>query len=189
MIDPWALALEACELGAQQNPRELAQIIDLIKERQPKTLLEIGCAEGGTLYVWQQLAISNVYGITLPGGLPDRNNPPAGASVAPEDVYGANVHLGDSHAQASLEWVVWELGGRPVDVLYIDGDHTLAGIVADWGMYSPLVRPGGLAMVHDIRHPYPWFPELRQWWDDLGQGFVIEDDRPDYRVGFGIVEM
>jgi len=187
VIDPWALALEACKREAQQNPHELARVITLVDSRQPGSILELGCAEGGTLYVWQQLGIKHVYGITLPGGSVDPNM--ASPSVAPADTFGASVYLGDSHNKASLDWVTGELAGRALDVLYIDGDHTYEGITADWGMYSPLVRRGGLALIHDVKAPEPWCPGLRQWWGEFGRGYVIEDDRPDYRVGFGIVEM
>jgi len=39
---------------------------------------------------------------------------------------------------------------KPVDVLFIDGDHTYAGVKIDFELYSPLVRSGGLIALHDI---------------------------------------
>jgi predicted O-methyltransferase YrrM len=42
------------------------------------------------------------------------------------------------------------LGGKPLDFLFIDGDHRYEGAKADFELYSPLVRPGGLIAFHDI---------------------------------------
>ena len=41
------------------------------------------------------------------------------------------------------------LAGRPIDMLYIDGDHMYVPCKEDWGMYAPLVRPGGVVVLHD----------------------------------------
>lgn len=37
-----------------------------------------------------------------------------------------------------------------VDLVFIDGDHTYAGVQADLEAYLPLVRPGGLIAGHDF---------------------------------------
>jgi predicted O-methyltransferase YrrM len=66
-------------------------------------------------------------------------------------VHGATVLEGNSHDHVTLQRLKDQLGGRPVDVLFIDGDHSLDGALADWRMYSPLVRPGGLVLLHDIK--------------------------------------
>ena len=42
----------------------------------------------------------------------------------------------------------WEL---PVDLLFIDGDHTEAGVRSDWDLFSGHVRPGGHVVFHDAR--------------------------------------
>jgi predicted O-methyltransferase YrrM len=41
--------------------------------------------------------------------------------------------------------------GTRFDVLFIDGDHSFEGCYADLVNYVPLVKPGGLVLVHDIR--------------------------------------
>jgi hypothetical protein len=45
-----------------------------------------------------------------------------------------------------LDW----LAGQALDFLFIDGDHSLAGVASDFAMYAPMVRPGGLVALHDI---------------------------------------
>jgi len=38
---------------------------------------------------------------------------------------------------------------RGIDVLFIDGDHSAEGVVADFENYAPLVRPGGVIIFDD----------------------------------------
>ena len=40
--------------------------------------------------------------------------------------------------------------GNYVDVLHIDGDHSTAAVLLDFEMYHPLVRHGGLVLMHDV---------------------------------------
>ncbi len=41
----------------------------------------------------------------------------------------------------------------PIDTLYIDGDHSEAGVGYDWFHWTPFVRKGGVVMHHDSRQP------------------------------------
>lgn len=138
------LALAAIERGATQKQAELAALIDVLRAELPPdpTILEIGCDQGGTLFVWTRLA-EHVVGIDLPSGrqLID---------------HGAEVIVGDSHDPAILPYVHDALGGYPVDFLFIDGDHSYEGVRLDWENFGPLVRQGGLVAFHDIcRHSDP----------------------------------
>jgi len=40
----------------------------------------------------------------------------------------------------------------PFDALLIDGDHTYEGALLDWIDYMPMVRRGGLVIMHDIEN-------------------------------------
>ena len=40
---------------------------------------------------------------------------------------------------------------RPLDFLFIDGDHSREGIDRDWKGYSEFVEPGGVVLLHDSR--------------------------------------
>lgn len=42
--------------------------------------------------------------------------------------------------------------GPEVDVVFIDGDHSLEGVREDWEVWHPHVRPGGAITFHDARH-------------------------------------
>jgi predicted O-methyltransferase YrrM len=114
---------------------------------------------------------------------------PEGASQ-----HGAVVLNGDSHERSTLRRLKDQLARRPVDVLFIDGDHTLDGALADWHMYGPLVRAGGLVLFHDIECAgEPW---VRVAWDRISaevrasggqtQEIVARAGKP---LGFGIARM
>jgi cephalosporin hydroxylase len=57
---------------------------------------------------------------------------------------------GDSHDAETVKRVQRALRGKPLDFLFIDGDHSLEGVANDYRMYAPLVRPRGLVAFHDI---------------------------------------
>lgn len=42
------------------------------------------------------------------------------------------------------------LGSRPIELLFIDGDHTLEGVRRDLELYGRLLAEGGLVAFHDI---------------------------------------
>jgi predicted O-methyltransferase YrrM len=51
----------------------------------------------------------------------------------------------DSHSPATANAVQAD----QIDLLFLDGDHTYEGVKADWDLWSPLVRPGGIIAFHD----------------------------------------
>lgn len=65
------------------------------------------------------------------------------------DQYGTPDILGDSHDKKTYLKLLKTTGGRNVDLLFIDGDHSFDGVKDDYFMYSPLVKRGIVA-VHDI---------------------------------------
>ena len=40
---------------------------------------------------------------------------------------------------------------QPVDLVFVDGDHTQAGCALDWKLWHPHVKPGGHVVFHDAR--------------------------------------
>jgi predicted O-methyltransferase YrrM len=62
---------------------------------------------------------------------------------------------GNSHDPEFRKKVEKELGDEKADLLFIDGDHTEAGVEADYRDYKHLVRPGGIIAFHDIVENQP----------------------------------
>ena len=72
-------------------------------------------------------------------------------------------------------------GHEPVDFVFIDGDHSEEGLLADWEAWSPLVEPGGIVALHDSRS------SQRRHIDDAGSVRVTNEViLPDKR--FELVE-
>ena len=44
---------------------------------------------------------------------------------------------------------------EPVDLVFVDGDHALESCRADWELFSPWVKPGGVVVFHDARMGKP----------------------------------
>lgn len=59
---------------------------------------------------------------------------------------------------------------EPIDVLFIDGDHTYEGVKDDWDNFSPFVKPGGKVFFHDCDDTSPevlrLFTEINDGWTD-----------------------
>lgn len=69
----------------------------------------------------------------------------------------------------------------PIDLLFIDTDHTAGQVTAELALFGPLVRPGGLIFFDDIRIN----PGMSAWWDDLQEDKL---ELPEMHwTGFGVV--
>lgn len=53
----------------------------------------------------------------------------------------------------------------PIDLLFIDTDHTREQVTAEWEHFRPLVRSSGLILLDDIR----MHPCMSAWWDELDE--------------------
>ena len=94
------------------------------------------------------------------------------------------------------------LAARPVDVLFIDGDHHYAGAKADFDLYAPLVRSGGLIAFHDIvpdfktrhgRDTGRWAGDVPRLWQDLMPAYAktweFVEDREQDGLGIGVIQI
>lgn len=170
--------------GAAQQAPELAELLGLV---QPgAVVVEIGCDAGGVLWAFREAGAGQIIGVDLPGG-------PYSSGRRLVD-HGAAIVEGDSHEPRTLALLVKILDGRPVDLLFIDADHTYEGVKVDYEMYAPLVRPGGLVALHDICHHDRFrFPEVqveRLWWEitakNPGRTREIVYHRRPWGSGMGI---
>lgn len=164
MFNPLKVAREAVEkYGALQKVGELAGFLALAVDHAPQVVLEIGSDHGGTLWAWQQLpSVRRVLAVDLP-----RGGFHSGRSL---DAHGVEVVYGDSHKPETLAELADLLADDSVDLLFIDGDHTLEGVTSDYVMYSPLVRPGGVIGFHDIlTHPGMPYVAVDVLWRQLRQ--------------------
>jgi cephalosporin hydroxylase len=88
-------------------------------------------------------------------------------------------------------WLRKELRGLPVDVLVIDGDHSAKGVLQDFDTYSPLVRPGGMVLMHDIAVMNDPRAQVCLVWPELSTRYVHEEIRSTQHrpYGWGIIHI
>lgn len=186
-------------INAHQTPHEIEALYREVCALRPRTVVEIGTARGGTLYLWTQAADDDAHlvSVDLPGGFGG-----GGYHPAREALYRAfararqriDLFRADSHASQTLERVRECLAGQTVDFLFIDGDHTYAGVRADFAQYGPLVRPGGIIGFHDIM-PRPDVPQIEvdRLWAQLRDRYdtteFVTPNREGRRIGVGLLRV
>ena len=175
---PTGLTEKAMMYGAVQKPSELTDFLNFIQGKKMDIVMELGSAKGGVFYALCQLASdkATMISLDLPGG-------PYGILVAPEDEqFQTFIKLTqtlhrikkDSHKPSTKTTLLKILKGRKLDLLFIDGDHTYAGVKKDWEMYSPLVRKGGIIALHDINfHPRDVSVQVSKLWREIKPNFKV----------------
>jgi predicted O-methyltransferase YrrM len=150
-------AMDATFERMHQHRDEIEPFASWLATRAPQHVVEIGMLKGGTAELWHALASGLVVSVDLPGGRFGGADHGLGqdACEARNAALAARLPrfrgvLGDSHQEATRARVQAVLGGAQVDLLFVDGDHTYEGVLADYRMYAPLVRPGGIIAFHDI---------------------------------------
>ena len=64
---------------------------------------------------------------------------------------------------------------EPIDVLFIDGDHSYEGVKRDWNLFSPFVRPFGTVIFHDTLWDLAPHPQYSR--PDMGVPRFVEELR------------
>lgn len=168
----FAFSHEAALITPAQIRSEIDTLLRHLQAAAPRRILEIGTANGGSLFLWTRIAAPDAHLISLdlPGGqFGDgyaRWKRPLYRSFA-RGSQRITLIQDDSHLDRSLEAIRAQLGGEPLDFLFIDGDHTYAGVRRDFEMYSPLVRSGGLVAFHDIASHNDPTCQVDRFWNEL----------------------
>ncbi len=169
-----------------QIPSEITALAREVEKLKPRIVVEIGTARGGTALIWAYLARERLITCDIldKRGFADllRAFPP------PDSACRVSVMIGDSHDPAFAERLRAELAGELADFLFIDGDHTEAGVARDFEMYREFVRPGGLIGFHDIaeKQPLPTNQVQHFWKKIRGAYETIEFIQNRDQTGFGI---
>jgi cephalosporin hydroxylase len=182
-----------------QIQSEISRLAELVQQRQPRTVVEIGTANGGTLFLWCQMAHpeATIVSIDLPGGIHGGGYPYWKSFLYqrfPSSAQKLHLLRGDSHKPEMLAQLKKILADdSQIDFLFIDGDHTYEGVKADFEMYAPLVRKGGLIAFHDIcLHPPEMGCHVDVFWAEIRNKYpatieLIENSNQG-KFGIGAVE-
>ncbi|MEX1121889.1 MAG: class I SAM-dependent methyltransferase [Balneolales bacterium] len=181
---------------AHQQRDEILRFLSMIKASAPRAVLEIGTAQGGTNFLIGQILDSVEIIIAL--DLRVRNKRLL-------DMFSRNslkriCMNGSSHELLTCEQVQHTLSGTPLDLLFIDGDHSYEGVSEDYLMYRHLVRKGGLIAFHDIvddhqtkygRPSNGWAGGVPKFWNELKSSnestfcweFISDPDQDGMGIG------
>lgn len=137
-------------MTAMQVPEEIHSLGRLLRSENVGSLLEIGSKFGGSLRILAAYLEpgSRIVSVDLPKGtkLWKETEPALKRTIADLKRDGFDAHLiwGDSK-DPSVVSKVRELG--PYDAIFLDADHRMPGVTADWEHYA---SSGRLIAFHDI---------------------------------------
>lgn len=184
----------SCLIRPMQIKEEFFELLKIFQKLNPKYILEIGTANGGSLFCFCRLAnpSATIISIDLPeepfsGGY-QRWKIPIYQAFTKEN---QKLYLlkEDSHKEETLQKVKEILNGNELDFLYIDGDHSYEGVKKDFEMYGPLIRKGGIIAFHDISFSFlkeESSVDVPKFWGEIKFNYNYEEFVKDRRVGYGI---
>jgi predicted O-methyltransferase YrrM len=188
------LRLDEAPVVASQQLDELLPLLERVRELQPRRVCEVGTSAAGTLYLLTRISASDALIVSVDISIPLHTRG-LRARLAGEHQRLVSIE-GDSHADETVSRLEGLLEGEPLDLLFIDGDHSYDGVRADFERYGRLVRPGGLIALHDVNEDFrtrhgvdsPSISgEVPRFWQELKQSHKTEEliANPE-QDGFGI---
>ena len=157
----------------------------LVRSMKPEVCVEIGSALGksasyigmalkengrGMLYAIDPHEPTNWNDVDAIDSLKEFNRNIAAAGVR------EYVSLIRSYSDAAAR--NWKL---PIDIIFIDGDHSYDGVKRDWELFLPHVKPSGVVIFHDTMWDLP--PYVGTVRSDMGvPRFVDELRQQGYQV-------
>ena len=161
--------------GASQDHWEFLNGLTLIRALSPhiRTILEIGVYGGWTMRAWLDI------------GGPEATAIGVDMLLRPSTPFPPSVRLieGDSHDPVTIARVK-ALLPTGVDLLHIDGDHTLQGCLDDYNNFAPLIREKGVLVFHDILSG-----DVRATWREVVKQYPtvqIQNKDPKAAMGMGL---
>lgn len=127
-------------LGLQQCLEEIKQLKDYLGDRKFNRFVEIGCDEGGSLYVYSRLFLNpgaDIYTVDI------FFKPTANKVIGKLTDLGYKVHPVTAYSQDL------DVKNFNYDLLHIDGDHSYASVRGDFDRCYPSVSEGGVCLLHD----------------------------------------
>ncbi len=140
-------------LKLQQVPEEYAQLLLLLKEKQPKTYLELGIGNGGsfaTACFFMQESLSMADAVDC---LAYRN---MGIGQCEEEIMSFITPLVSKgydvkfHNATTDNYFKRKIDAYGFDIIFIDADHSYEGVKKDFVNAQKHINDGGLIIFHDI---------------------------------------
>ena len=174
-----------------QNKFEIIKFLKLIKKIEPKIILEIGTAMGGTLFLLSRISDfkATLISVDLLNGKIGGDKKSTFFRNFAQNRQKIRIIKGDSHKLSTFQNIKKILKNRKVDLLFIDGDHTYSGVKEDFEKYKVLVKNGGLICLHDIvPGPYDNVGGVPDFWREIQENYdtyeIVENwNQGGYGIG------
>ena len=187
------------EFRPSQKDFEIRTLMNLTHQMKAQTVVEIGGYKGGSLFLLAQSSAvpSTIISIDIAYTLLQR----LAYKLFAKPGQRIKCIAGDSKKQ--VRRVQRALAGRKIDLLFIDGDHSFLGVVSDYALYSPLVKPGGVIAFHDIhpdyrmrygKHTGSYVGEVPLFWKALAstgvttEEYIENKDQDGYGLGVVFIQ-
>lgn len=182
-----------------QYKEELELLAREIEFSRPKTILEIGTADGGTLFLATRLASEDalIISIDLPqgmfgGGYEKWKIPLYKAFGQPDQ----RIELirKNSHNPEVFDKVCQLLDKRRIDYLFLDGDHSYEGVKEDFYTYGKLLSDNAIVTFHDIVRDKSDNPDhfVSLFWNEIKDNYEYKEfikDRDQNKLGLGMLRV
>ena len=156
--------------AVHQHSDELGRVYAELARRQPLVFVEIGSAQGGSLYTYAGACAPGATIIAVDLANKPRRRVPLRRTVNRLCAEGYRCHMvrGLSQAPDTFAEVKRILSGRPIDFLHIDGAHDYKSVKRDWELYSALLAPTALCAFHDISREHKG---SRRFWREISREY------------------
>lgn len=139
--------LAAPPVPAHQSVIEFGALWDFVAARSHAHIVEIGSLYGGTLWYWAQMpGVERLASVDLVTPGPLRDDVLAARELWPT-WHDCLTICERSSADPDVPWLATM--GVPIDVLFVDGDHTYEGVAADFANWETSMRTGAIVAFHD----------------------------------------
>lgn len=159
--------------GIQQVRDEIAEFVDILLKNKTGSMLEVGLGYFGSTHFLWRLIFNHAATIEKnhPRILMFGENTRAHYGKWILDDGRSSFFFGYSNEVPVVE-KVYSSFKDGVDAIFLDGDHSYKGILADWLLYAPLVKSGGIVAFHDIGLYYDRDRGPKGFVDDLEGGKI-----------------
>lgn len=159
-----------------ETPAEQTYLVDLAHDVKPEgVIVEIGAEYGmsASLFCFASRPSVIIHSIDL---FPDDLALIHAANLAEVDCAQRVIQWKGDSKDLALHWSI------PIDLLFVDGDHSYEGAHSDLLLWSGYVKPSGVIAVHDCacatnKNPHPLHFEVQRAVDDwfrVAQEFFVE---------------
>jgi glycosyltransferase involved in cell wall biosynthesis/predicted O-methyltransferase YrrM len=167
---------------SMQIPLEIENLQLAVAKREPKIIVEIGTAKGGTLAMWFEVpSAEEIYSIDFPTGIHGGQGYEERVYTISDAMEQAGLHgkkfyplNGSSQNSYLINRLRELLGGKKIDFLFIDGDHTYNGVKNDYLVYREFLSDNAIVAFHDVipsEYHAMWDCFVSTFWNEISQDY------------------